>query len=79
MPFITKMGLLNMSTKVTEIAMKNRPEGKEGKTVLMFGFATLGYFLTYPLELVNIRMSTEVERERFYIGIRQCFSKIKKN
>lgn len=57
MPFIAKMGLLNMSTKVTEIAMKSRPEGKEGLAVLTFGFATLGYFLTYPLELVNIRMS----------------------
>lgn len=29
--------------------------------------------------MVNIRISSEMERERFYSNTRQCMSKIKKN
>jgi hypothetical protein len=61
MPFITKLGLLNLSTKLTEVGIDNS-ENKSGLRILSFGFSTLGYFLTYPLEIVNMRISAQIER-----------------
>lgn len=61
MPFITKLGILNLSTKFTEFGLKNKSEYQSGLKILSFGFSTVGYFLTYPFEIVNMRMSAEME------------------
>jgi hypothetical protein len=60
MPFISKLGILNLSTKITEFGIKNKSELQNGLKILNFGFSTVGYFLTYPFEIVNMRMSAEV-------------------
>lgn len=39
----------------------------------------MGYAVLYPLEIINLHMSAEVERDRFYRNTRECVSKIKKN
>ena len=46
---------------------------------LTIGLGLVGYSLFYPLEFINIRMSVEVELQRFYSNVRECISKIKKN
>lgn len=78
MPFIGKLGILNLSSKFTEFGLKSRSEYQSAMKILNFGFATVGYFLTYPLEVVNIRMSAEVDGQRFYTNTRQCLAKIRK-
>jgi hypothetical protein len=36
--------------------------------ILNFGLSTLAYLITYPLELVNMRISAQTERERYYLN-----------
>ena len=38
-----------------------------------------GYMLIYPLENVNLRMSVDLEQDRYYSNIRDCIKKIKKH
>lgn len=48
MPFISKVGILNLSAKFTEFGLKKKAESQNALKMLNLGFSTVGYFLTYP-------------------------------
>lgn len=72
MSFITKTALL---TAVVRVA----PALEQGEKWLTAGLGLAAYALLYPFEAIQLRMCAEVDRERFYPNVRECFSKIKKN
>ena len=47
--------------------------------ILWVAISATGYLFFYPLEIINVRMSVEVERQRFFATVRTCVSKIKIN
>lgn len=80
-PFISKSAIVTAASRVTDVSLADSPGHRLWATTdwLSVGFGLLGYAVLYPLEIVNLHMSAEVERDRFYRNVRECVSKIKKN
>lgn len=81
MPFISKTALVTAVSKVSDLGLADSIDRNTWGTTdwLSVGFGALGYAVLYPLEIINLHMSAEVERDRFYRNVRECVSKIRKN
>lgn len=80
-PFISKSALVTAASKITDVGLPDSSNQHIWGTTdwLSVGFGVMGYAVLYPLEIISLHMSAEVERDRFYRNTRECVSKIKKN
>jgi hypothetical protein len=60
MPFFVRAGLLTGAVRGGERMGVGESWG--GARAVSVGLGVIGYVLLYPLEVVNVRMSAEVER-----------------
>ena len=74
-----KSSLLTASARATDLSQNHSAAEWTHHDSLSLGFALVGYCLLYPLEIMHLRMSVEVEYQRFYSNVRECVSKIKRN
>lgn len=77
-PFLTRSALLTTAVKVPNYVLSSRDELGIEKMISL-GVGLLGYIVLYPIEMINMRMCSEIEKQRFYGNVRECVSKIKKN
>jgi hypothetical protein len=79
LPFIARSALLTASVRATEVGASAGSFSWGYNDSLSVGLGLLGYALLYPLEIIQLHMSVEVEQRRFYPSARECLSKIKRN
>lgn len=69
MPFLMRTSLLTTSARLTDLSGEETGSWSYGDS-LSIGLGLMGYCLLYPLEIISLHMSVEVEQQRFYSNVR---------
>ncbi len=76
-PYILKASpLLFIMNMAQGLELKSK---QKFESLIFNSIAVSSYLFLYPFEIMRIRMCADVEQNRFYNNLRDCFSKIKKN